>query len=114
MVRPTNARYDQCGYERQLSKAQTWQLLEDMGRWWPDEDLLFHFRMINVCSQGMVSGELDEYLTQEMLCSEYKVGPVTGGLDEWPALYLDAFKVIRRTHIAIQNEKMAALKKKTQ
>lgn len=60
----------------------------------------------------MISGELDEYLVKEMLCETYKVGPVSGGLDNWPALLVDAFSVIRQTHIAIYNESMKEIKTK--
>ena len=105
LVRPSNFRYDSTGYDGQLNKRQVWRLVEDMERWWPEQHILFHLRVfLGVCPQGLISGELDEHITMEMMCETYKVGPVPGGLDDWPALMQDAFRVIRRTHIAVQNE----------
>ena len=64
----------------------------------------------------MIGSDLEHYLEQENLCETYKVGPVSGGLEDWPALLVDAFKVIRQTHIVVQNEqakeRIAKLKNK--
>lgn len=47
-----------------------------------------------------------------MICETYKTAPVSGGLENWPAKKLDAFKEIRRTHLLIEKEKMQAAKER--
>ena len=77
---------------------------------WPERDSLFHLKQLGVCPEGLIEADTrTEYLAPEHMCETYKIPPVAGGLEDWPARIYDAFQVIRATHQQAANEKQAEL-----
>lgn len=101
------------GETRNISRNDVWQFVERVQAGAPDKDILeiLHGWM-NVCPEGMITRDVQDYLEQEMVCETYKTPPVAGGVEDWPALVYDAFNVIRQTHQAIKIEKNRELKHK--
>ena len=95
--------------DRTVTRARhdVWNTVLAMEERWPERDVLFHLRMLNVCPEGMVLPQTrGEFLYPEMMCETYHVSPVTGGLNTWPTRIVEAFAVIRSTHNDVRNERM--------
>ncbi len=95
--------------DRQIMRTRpdVWNLIMAMEERWPERDVLFHLRMLNVCPEGMVlPATRAEFLYPEMMCETYHTAPVAGGLDKWPTRMAEAFAIIRATHNDVRNERM--------
>jgi hypothetical protein len=101
------------GKPKEYTRARVWALVDAAQKEQPEWDTLRILKDgLNVCPEGMITGDVMEYLEQEMLCETYKTPPVAGGLEDWPALMVDAFTVIRQTHQQLKIEKNRELQAK--
>lgn len=107
--RPINGRIERGEITRILTREDVWKLVLDMYRW-DGGDPLRHVLFLGICPRGMLTRDMDEYIEQEMVCETYKAPPVSGGVDDWPAILYDAFLVIRQTHEMVKADKAKELR----
>lgn len=64
-----------------------------------------------ICPIGLIDESDREIIELESFCSEYHCLPYTGGMDQQPALMVQAFNIIRGVKVDYQTRKMENARK---